>query len=128
MAIFIKVNGKMIKQTDMELTLIHRHQLSMKEIGKMTCSTVREYNCMLMEINTKVLSNREEGTGKEDINLLMAQYIQDNGSMERYKDKEFAYGRTRKSTKADGLIIKKTERENTHGLMGDAMKESIKTI
>jgi hypothetical protein len=83
MGIFIKENGKTIKQMDMELTLIHRHQLSMKDIGKMTCSTVREYSSTQMETNTKELSNREEGTGKEDINLLMAQFTQVNGSMEK---------------------------------------------
>jgi hypothetical protein len=91
-SIRIKANGKMIKQMAMEFLFIQKPELATKDIGKMTCNMVLEFNCIVMEINIKECLNKEKEMVQVPIIIQLDKYIKDNGIMEKYKEQVFALG------------------------------------
>jgi hypothetical protein len=128
MVIFIKENGRTIRQTVTEYIFIRKLELNIKDIGKMICSMVPAFKYTQMATNTKECLNKEKEMDREHIILQKVKYIKVNGTMEKLKVSESVLGLMVKNTRDIGKIIKKMDRELIIGLMVDNIKAFIEMI
>ena len=90
--IYMKVNGKMIKQMAMEFTYIIKAQQNMKDSGLMIFNREKDYKYMQMEISIKVNFLKVEDMERVNIPSQMVEYTMDNGIKAKWKEKEYLSG------------------------------------